>query len=73
MLEKQLKIRQKNKKVDLLTLVILGASLLGNLLTGKDVCANDAVTWPGEEVRVMCQGPRTNRIETNFNAVLSFD
>ena len=33
---KRLKMKQKNKKEDFLELDFLGASLLGNLLTGKD-------------------------------------
>ena len=39
MLAKQLKMKQKNKKVDFLNILLytLGATLLGNLSTGKGV------------------------------------
>ena len=59
MLAKQLKMKQKNKKVDFSACTV-SANLLGNLLTGKGVKAKIL------ERRVMTAGKQTIRAGQNF-------
>ena len=62
---KQLKMKQKNKKVD------LRASLLGNLLAGKGIYAGGQVFWAGERTKAISKGSGITSVI--FNDVSSFD